>query len=206
MAVVNGYCSVAEVREHLGDASSQLATALLERAVNASSRAIDRYCGRRFWSDDSVVTRTYTVADQYLLQVDDISTRTGVIIKTGTDGATFPTTWAATDFTLEPRNADITSGTDIADAFAFWQIAATGARFFPSYGRRSTVSVTARFGWSAVPDDVAQATIIKAVSLFKRKDAPFGVAGFGEFGAVRIGANDPDVAGLLSQFRNPVAG
>lgn len=206
MALLNAYCSTADLRAHLEDSGTKLSTVALERAINASSRAIDRFTGRRFWSDDTVVTRTYAANDMTLLLVDDIASRTGVIVKTGTDGATFPTTWAATDFTLEPRNADITSGTDTADAYAFWQIAATGSRYFPSYGRRSTVSVTARFGWSAVPDDVTEAVILKAASLFSRKDAPFGVAGFNEFGVVRIGRNDPDVTALLAGYVNPVAG
>ena len=204
MALVNAYTSVADVRAHLEDGGSKLSTVALEQAINASSRAIDRYTGRRFWADATVVTRTYTANDQCLLLVDDIASRTGVIVKTGTDGTAFPTTWAATDFTLEPRNADVTAGT--ADAYAFWQIAATGARYFPCYGRRSTVSVTARFGWSAVPDDVTEACILKAASLFARKDAPFGVAGFNEFGVVRIGRNDPDVTALLAGYVNPVAG
>lgn len=67
-----------------------------------------------------------------------------------------------------------------------------------------TVQVTARFGWSAVPYQVNEATILKAASLFKRKDAPFGVAGFNEFGAVRITRKDPDVLELLSDFARPM--
>lgn len=205
MPLLNAYATVNDLRSHFGDGGSSLDQASLERAINASSRAIDRFCGRRFWSDDSVVTRTYSPDDPWLLPVDDISTRTGVIVKTGTDGSTFPTTWAATDFTLEPRNVDVTSGTDTADAFSFYEIAATGARFFLPYGRRPTVSVTARFGWSAIPDDVIEACVLKAASLFKRKDATFGVAGFSEFGAVRITRSDPDVLDLLAEFKIPVA-
>jgi hypothetical protein len=48
--------------------------------------------------------------------------------------------------------------------------------------------------------------MLKAASLFKRKDAPFAVAGFSEFGAVRIGRNDPDVLELLGGYVNPVCG
>jgi hypothetical protein len=43
--------------------------------------------------------------------------------------------------------------------------------------------------------------ILKAASLFKRKDAPFGVAGINDFGPVRITRTDPDVIDLLRSFR-----
>lgn len=207
MAVVNGYCTTAELREHLADDASTLTTALLERAINAASRAVDAYCGRgidggtgQFWQDATVTTRTYVVTNPRAVRVDDISTRTGLVVKTGSDGITFPTTLTAgTDFLLEPRNADAAGAT--SNPHAFWILRAAGVLFFQSiWPNLPTVQVTAQFGWSAVPYEVSEATILKAASLFKRKDAPFGVAGFGEFGAVRITRNDPDVIDLLGDY------
>jgi hypothetical protein len=206
VALTNAYCSVADVREHMGDSGSALNTNLLERAINASSRAIDRYTQRRFWRDAAVTTRTYFPDDPMCVYVDDISTTTGLVVATGTDGATFGTTWATTDYALEPRNAGVVASGDTADAYAYWRIVSIAGRSFPMVGYRPTLQVTARFGWSAVPPDVTEACILKAVSLFKRKDAPFGVAGFDSFGAVRVGGNDPAVVDLLSPFRNPVVG
>jgi hypothetical protein len=51
-----------------------------------------------------------------------------------------------------------------------------------------------------VPDEVHTATIILATKFFKRKDAPFGVAGFSDLGAVRIIQSDPDVKMLLDPY------
>ena len=206
MAVTNGYCTLQEVRDHLGDGSSALTTALLERAINASSRAIDQYCGRRFWLDAAVAVRTYRPDCLSSTYVDDIGTATGLVVKTGTDGTTFPTTWASTDYILEPRNAGIVGAGSSADTYAFWEIVAIAGRTFPVHAYRPTLQVTARFGWSAIPPEVTEACILKAVALFKRKDTPYGVAGFDGFGAVRIGRNDPDVTGLLAAYRNPVVG
>jgi hypothetical protein len=205
MAVVNGYCTTAELRTHLGDSGSALTTELLERAINSTSRAIDRYCQRRFWQDAAVAVRTYTCNDALEVYVDDISTRTGLVVKTGTDGATFGTTWASTDYSLEPRNADVVGSGSTADPYAFWKLVAIAGRSFNVMGSRPTLQVTARFGWSAVPYEVNEAAVLKAASLFKRKDSPNGVAGFGEFGVVRIGKNDPDVVELLTPFKVPVA-
>jgi len=214
MAVVNGYCTLAELRTHLADSGSALDSTLLERAIHASSRAVDRYCDRgidgtpgRFWADAAVAQRTYLCDSAIETYVDDISTRTGLIVETGTDGAAFGTTWTSgTDFILEPRNAGVVGAGSTADAHAFWKIVAIGSkRFLPDH-YKPTLRVTARFGWSGIPTDVNAATILKAASLFKRKDAPFGVAGFGDFGVVRIGRNDPDVVDLLSGFRKSVVG
>jgi len=200
MSVVNGYCSVSELRDHLQDDGSRLAASLVERAINAASRAIDDYCNRRFWLDTGVAERTYIVTHPRFAFVDDIGSRTGVVVKTGTDGTTFPTTLTVgTDFILEPRNADKYASAT-SEPFAFWQIRLVNGRAFLCYEDRPTLSVTARHGWSAVPHQVSEACILKAASLFKRKDAPFGVAGFGEFDANRITRSDPDVVDLLSAF------
>lgn len=206
MAVVNGYCTLAELRTHLGDTGTALSAELLERAINASSRAIDRYCGRRFWLDAAVAVRTYRPDSAGSTYVDDIGTATGLVVKTGTDGTTFPTTWASTEYVLEPRNAGIVGSGSTADAHAFWELVAIAGRTFPTHAYRPTLQVTARFGWSAVPVDVTEACLLKAASMFKRKDAPFGVAGFDGFGPIRIGRNDPGVMELLAPYRHPVVG
>lgn len=199
MSIVNGYCSAEDVREQLGDTSAKLSLTMIERSINAASRAIDRYCSRRFWIDPAVVTRLYSPDDNHVVHVRDIATRTGLIVKTddNLDG-TFVKTWVtATDYQLEPLNADLN-----VTAFAFWRIRAIGTPWFPwSALHRPTVSVTARFGWSAIPDEVVEACVLKSVALFKRKDAPFAMASFGDSGrSVRIGADDVDVVSLLHPY------
>lgn len=206
MAVTNCYCSVQDVRDHLGDTADNLSVGPIEKAINGASRAIDRYCQRRFWLDSDVATRTYVVPSADAAYVDDIGSRTGLVVKIGTDGVSFPTTLTAdVDFILEPRNAD-QYDTASFGAHAFWRIRPVVGGLGLYVGSCTpTLQVTARFGWSAVPDDVTEACILKAASLFKRKDAPFGVAGFGDFGAVRISrGGDPDVVDLLAPFRIPV--
>lgn len=196
MAVTNGYCTVAQLREHFADDTSLLTTALLERAINATSRAIDKFTGRRFWVDPTVQAKVFRPDDAYEADVDDISTTTGLIVATDTTGdGTFATTWASTDYQLEPLNAN----TD-ATAHAWWRIVAVDRYTFPVELRRTTLRVTAKFGWSAIPDEVEEACLLRAASIFKRKEAIFGVAGFGDFGVVRIGRQDPDVMDLLHRF------
>lgn len=196
MALTNGYCSVAQLRTHFGDDSSLLSTELLERAINATSRAIDKFCGRRFWVDGSVQAKVFRCDDGYEADVDDISTTTGLIIATDTTGdGTYATTWATTDYQLEPLNANTES-----TAYAWWRILAVDRYLFPIHARRTTLRVTAKFGWSAIPDAVEEACLLRAAALFKRKEAIFGFAGMNGFGEVRIGRSDVDVMALLHPF------
>lgn len=202
MAVVHGYCTADELREHFDDSGANLTTALLERAIASASRAIDDHCGRRFWKDAAPVARLYRPREFESVFVHDIASRSGVVVATDTTGdGSFATTWDAADFDLEPRDADVDDEVDAAVPYSFWQITAIDDKVFPLHNRRATLRVTATYGWSAVPDKVNEACILKAASLFKRKDAVNGVLGFNEFGGVvRIGRRDPDVAELLQGY------
>lgn len=198
MAVTNGYCSTDDVRKQLGDDDTRLDQALLDRAVNAASRAVDRHCHRRFWQDTEAQQRLYRADDDQMVWTDDISTVEGLVVETDDTGrGVFAATWDRdVDYQLEPLNADADGPTP----GAWWQLSAVGTRMWPVYDRRVGVRVTARFGWAAVPDEVVEATLLKATALFRRKDAPFGVAGFGEMGVVRITRSDVDVLELLAHY------
>lgn len=206
MTLVNGYVGPDDLRNSLGDDSQKLIAARLEDAINAASRAIDRYCRRKFWLDTAVTTKVFRVGCSDVAWVSDIGSTSGLVIKTdpGLDGS-FNTTWTASDYQLAPLNSDIVDGSDTITPWAFWEIDAVGSYSFPVDEVRATLQVTARFGWSSIPDDVEQACLIKAAALYKRKDAPFGVANFGDFGPVRIGRQDPEVMELLAPYRRPLA-
>jgi hypothetical protein len=198
VSVVNGYCTVEEVRGQLGDIGDKLNTALLERAVSAASRAVDRYCGRRFYQDQAPVARRFDPVDVYCALVDDISTKTGLVVQTDNLGTgTYATTLDPSDYRLEPLNAE-----QYGPAYSWTRIVSQRPWLQSCTGPLSPpyLQVTARWGWSDIPDEVAEATILKAAALFSRKDAPFGIAGFGEFG-VRISRRDPDVVELLNPYQ-----
>lgn len=201
MAVVNGYTSVAVMREHLGDTNSVTDTEVLERAVQAASRAIDRFCGRKFYLEAATSVRTYRPTETDIAWVDDIGTTTGLVIKTDTAGdASWATTWTSTDYDLEPANADAVGSGSTVQPYAWYRIVAIDTLAFPVHPRRKTLQVTARFGWSAVPDDVTEACILATAGLVHRKNSPNGVAGFAEFGGIRISRSDPDVVRLLYPY------
>ena len=199
MAITNGYATLAQFRVHMGDTGTTLNTDLSERAIESASRAIDRWCGRKFWLDQNATDHYYRPDDAYMVWVDDIGTTSGLVIATDTTGdATFATTWASTDYELGPLNAD--QGGD-STAYAWTRIEAVDRYTFPVGSRRRPLKVTAKHGWSSVPKDVEEACLIKASSLFERRKSPMGMAsGISEFGVVRISRSDPDVMGLLHPY------
>jgi hypothetical protein len=171
----------------------------LQLALDAATTQVDNWTDRVFTADATVTTRDYMVSQTGVLDVDPISTLTGLVVATDDNGdGTFETTWAASDYRVEPTNA-------VAAGVPWDRIVALGTRWFPKNTLRPTVRITAKFGWpgGVVPQAVKLATLIQASRLFKRKDAPFGVAGSVEFGSEMRLLNelDRDAQNLLRPFR-----
>jgi len=192
----NPYCTIEDLREHLKDSHERLDETLLERAINAACRAIERYCGRKFWLDPAPTVHHYRPVEPDLVAVHDIGSASDLVVQTLTGGGW--ETWDPSDYTLEPLNADAAGG-----AYSWTRIAAAGGRSFPVGVQAPALRITAYHGWSQVPDDIVQAAVLKAAALFRRKDAPFGIAGVGDFGPVRITRRDVDVVELLGNFLRP---
>ena len=194
MALGDPYLSVAQLKAHANVADVD-DDAYLSTLVNAVSRSIERWTGRQFNDAGSVSARQFRAQHHQIIDVDDFSTETGLLVKTGTDG-TFPTT--LTDITVEPLNG-------IVGGVAGWPydriIAHDGA--FPARLTRPGVEITARWGWAAVPDDVYQAALIQAARIFGRRYSVNGLVGQGDF-VFRVSLKlDPDVAMMLEPYRRP---
>jgi hypothetical protein len=171
----------------------------LQLALDSASLQVDHFCDRTF-AAGSVSTRHYAATDTGRLEVDPISTLTGLVVATDdNDDGTYDTPWTInTDFRLEPTNAAA-----VGDPWT--RLVSLGTRWFPRLQYRLGVAVTASFGWpgGVAPAAVKHATLLQAARTWKRKDAPFGVAGSVEFGSeVRLLAKlDPDVESLLRPYR-----
>ena len=191
---MGSYVALSELKSALGITVST-DDAFLNLAIDSAEQSIDDLCGRKFSVDGSVSARTYR-AQPYLAVTDDISTLTGLVVKTDTSGdGTFDTTWASTDIQAEPLN-NLTKGRSVNN------LRAVGSYTFPVYGDgRAAVEVTAKWGWPAVPDSIKQATLMLASRLYSRKASPMGVIGVGDFGPVRVSRSDPDIAHLLMDYR-----
>lgn len=172
----------------------------LEDAIDAVERQIEHFCQRKF-SKTSSEARDFAASNSTLLRLgpfNDLVSVTSVETDTAGDGS-FATTITA--YELEPRN---TAGPETRPYTALRRISGSWPVASSSDARQALVRITGVWGWSAVPSAVKQATRIQVARIFKRTDSPFGVAGFGEFGVVRIGSRlDPDVQHMLDPYRIP---
>lgn len=201
MAITNGYATLAEVKA-AARITDNIDDSLLEIAIESSSRDIDAYTERVFFSSGATaVARVYIPQDIYLVETDDIISVTTIKTDTGGDG-TFDVTWAATDYQLEPLNG-LAGGISTPTT----RIRAIGDYLWPVYEPRNvnsnqaSVQVTGVFGFSSVPIAIKQATILASLRAYKRYESPTGVLGFSDMGVVRVGRLDPDVERLVAPYR-----
>lgn len=200
MAITNGYCTLAELKAALR-VSDAIDDALLELAIESASREIDGYCERSFTSETA--TRIFSVGDAYLLRIDDLLTVTSIKTTTNTD---WDTTWAVSDYQLEPLNGKVNG-----IAWPYTQVRAVGNYLWPVWAvgtpsaNLASVQIVGSWGWSAVPTAIRQACVILAMRIFKRLDAPLGMI-TNDMGSMRVGRFDPDVEALVAPYRKVSAG
>lgn len=204
------YPTLAECRSHIGvEAFDASEDGRLESARLTAIADVEAFCGRKFTQDSAVSARVYRTADACYFRLPaghDISTTTGLIVKTDDSGSgTFGTTWTIdTDFVLEPFDG---VGYDGATGWPYNRICAVGSRYFwrSSYNRPN-LQVTAKWGWAAVPTAVFEAVLLHAATLWKMKDAPFGMTGGDLLGNGLRAQQNPAVAALLARYQHGSAG
>ena len=193
MAITHGYSTLAQVKAALRITDS-VDDSLLEMAIESASRAIDQYTARNFYNAGTAV-RYYAPSDSLNVEIDDMISL--VSLQTMSDDEqVYDTTWASDDYQLEPLNG-------IVDGISqpYNHIRAVGDYTYLTLAGEATVKVTGVWGWSAVPIQVTQATVIQASRIFKRLDSPLGIIS-GELGSMRVGSRlDPDVAQLVDSLR-----
>lgn len=162
--------------------------------LEAASRNIDRVAGRQFGLEDDVVARiVFPEWDRerslYVVPIEDLMTTTGLVV-TDANGTAVAAQVVAGDggYVLEPRNA-------AADGRPWERFTVPAAT--------TEMTVTARYGWTTVPEAVKEATLIEAHRLFWRENAPAGVAGSPDMGSeVRLLARiDPDAEKTVGRYR-----
>lgn len=182
MAWAPDYASSADLKAFLRVADS-VDDAQVALAVTASSRVIDKACGRQFGVLASATEWTYTAVwnrhrGRWVVPIDDVATTTGMVVKV--DGET------VTDYTLEPRQG-VAKG-------KVWVLLVLGETVVCS-GGRDGVAMTALWGWPSVPSAIKQACLLQSSRFLARRDSPFGIAGSPDSGGeLRLLASlDPDV-------------
>ncbi|HEY9472731.1 MAG TPA: hypothetical protein VIS06_02645 [Mycobacteriales bacterium] len=189
------YATVQDLRDRLSIGPADTSRdSILTRVLTAASRAIDKRTNRVFSLDATATARVYnprgriaTTPDGQVVLVDDIGDAADLLVEVGSGSAWTP----VTDYESAPDNALVRGQaiTGLLRPCLPWV-------FYP----QQRIRVTARWGWPTVPDEIAEAALIQAARLFKRKDSPEGVMGNSEWGVIRLSRIDPDVEALVGPY------
>jgi hypothetical protein len=182
------YATLAQLKASIGipDSNTTRDTELT-RKLSSAATDINRWCHRQF-GQGGTSTRTFR-ADRTGVDVNDFWTADELDIVPVLSGVA-GTAWDVDSVDLLPSDG-------IMDGVPGWpynRIEVFGAELatHPLVGaltyRGLRLRVTAKWGWENTPENVTTANIMLAVGDDKAKDAPFGVAGFGDY-AVRIRQN-----------------
>lgn len=186
------YVSRAEMKSYFEvEDDTEYDDAEIDSTLAAITTGINDVCGRSFWRDEVASTRYFVPDGPSMLRFDDFYTLTDFAVTV--DGGAWT---AASNFRLMPANG-IVNG----EPWPYhWLETRIGNRLSLGYD----VAMTARWGWAAVPGPVKQACKIVTADTLGLREAKFGVAGFGQYGAVRVRGN-AIAMGMLDQYiRQPV--
>lgn len=193
MAIVNGYCTLAQVKAALRLTDNTDDT-LLESAIQSASRRIDGYCNRWFYKTSQTAMQVYPASIYQCGVPNDIANSTVTVKIDSVGDGSYATTWTQSQqYQLEPLNTVITGK-------PYRRIVAINGYSFPIADDKPLVQVTAQWGWNAVPSDVEQAAILLSMRQFARLNAALGVVGFADM-AIQVRAVDPDVRDLLHPYK-----
>lgn len=200
MALGDDYATLTQLADRMG-LNDSTDDARLVGALATVSRGIETVCGRQFNDAGEVSARRFYPGTSDVANIHDFSTDQGLLVATDTaDNGTYATTWDAADYQLEPLDGIVSQ----VPGWAYWTIRAVGSRCFPCRARRAPLQVTARWGWAAVPAPVEEACLIVSSETVKLRDAPFGVAGYDGWGAIRVRQNPVAMGMLRAYMRDPV--
>lgn len=207
MTITNGYLTTEEARTYVGLNQSANTEDVLDDVVTSVSRLIDRHTGRHFYQQ-TATARTFDTEDGYCVKFgpfNDLVSVTTVKVDANEDGA-FETTLSGSAFQLLNLQGKVPPSAPVQ--WPSEQLVMLGGQTLPylsTTGRRGLIEITGTWGWPAVPAEVKQACRIIVAEVFKLKEAPLGVAGFNEFGSLRVGSRLPARAvDLLAPYRHPL--
>lgn len=180
------YASLAALKARMGipDSNTARDDELTQRLVSASTD-INSWTHRQFGRAEDATTRRF-YAGRSGVDTHDFWTTDDLVITPYVNGVA-GTAWDTSTLELEPMDGIVNEtpgwpyrriSYPMGDHPLIRALSWAGYRIY----------VTAKWGWATVPENVVTSCLMLAVADDKAKDAPFGVAGFGDY-AVRIRQN-----------------
>ena len=165
----------------------------IEAAQLAADSMVNAHCQRTFVVPTVATARTFIASDSYTMSVPDIANTTGLVI---VDNGT---TITVAGYQLEifpgyPGPIDVTGRTR-----PYTIIRRMSGSWSADSNNDDVLSITARWGWPAIPPEVALASKLMTRDLLLARDTAFGIVQVGDFSR-RVAANGV-VEALLAPFR-----
>ena len=161
-----------------------------DAAINAAELWLDNKCQRRFEVASSTTARVFSPLSGQVLIIHDCTAITTVV----DNGTTLVT---GTDYQPEPLNAITAAG----DPSPYYRLRRLNGYWY-SWNSKATVTVTATWGWAAIPLSIVEACKIVAKDFFEQRDVTHGILGFSEAGGIGTRENRL-VQDAVNQYRHP---
>lgn len=190
--IADAFATMADFRTYVGNEGTTDATdpdSTIELlALEAAARAIEAATGRYFAVTAGAASARYftpTIIEgrdpivyatsgfpfswlrHYVLSIDDVSDTTGLLVDFDSTG-NGDFTDSCTGFRVGPFN-------NPGKGKPYNRVIFNTGVYPPVY--EESVRVTAKWGWTAIPNTIRNANLLQAARFLKRKDSPFGVAG-----------------------------
>lgn len=187
------YLTVGTFKDWYKDETS-VNDSLIEAAINAAETAIDNALQRR------MVIASGTPSERVfrpnpcspILYFDDAKTVTSIV----ENGVTLT---ANTDFVLEPLNGLSATG----EAWPYYRALRYGRDWYTD-GPKATVTITADWGWTAIPYEVIESCKVVAADMLSNRDMRNGLVAITEAGGVGSRQNQT-VRDMIAKYRGPGA-
>lgn len=184
------YLSVEQVKAYCRSEIPTDDDEFIEAACDAAEAALDHACQRRFQVASGSSARVFVphVSSSVLRIHDAVSVSS--VVENGS-------TRDPSNYQLEPVNGLSSAG----EARPFDQIRLlSGDHWYTDFGK-ATVTVTASWGWSAIPARIEQAALIVAKEIITNRDeVKLGLVGFSDVGGVTARTN-PIVRETINHYR-----
>jgi len=186
------YLTVAQVKAYHRNEIATADDTFIEAACDTAESFMDTSCRRRFVVATSSTARVFVPNTHECVRIHDCTSITTV----SNNG----TTVAPADYQLEPLNGLTWAG----ETRPFDQIRLRSGVWYIDDGE-ATVTVTAAWGWVAIPARIVQAALIVAKEVITNRDeVKLGLVGFSDVGGVTARTN-PIVRDAIAHYRRTEA-
>lgn len=185
------YVSVSTFKDYARVETQTADDTEIEAALNAAEQQLDIACQRRFQVAAAPATaRLYAPQTSTVLRIHDATTITAVV----NNG----TTVSSGDYQLEPVNGLTWAGESVP--YQQIRLLGTGQWDFGNWDGKATISVTATWGWAAIPAPIVEACKVLAKDILGNRDVRFGLVAVTEAAGISARTN-PIVRSAVDQYR-----